>query len=102
MKICKGGKLLELDQKKLKQIVDIVEDKKGGDISLLFSLNLRGQALCKRSIYFRRLNRSGKNTGWRTKPIRQRRYPQSQSIMPWLCFLILREICTWGMCVTTL
>src|SRR5664279_2239343 len=35
MKICKGGKLLELDQKKLKQIVDIVEDKKGGDISLL-------------------------------------------------------------------
>jgi len=26
---------LELDQKKLKQIVDIVEDKKGGDISLL-------------------------------------------------------------------
>lgn len=26
---------MELDQKKLKQIVDIVEDKKGGDISLL-------------------------------------------------------------------
>jgi ribosome-associated protein len=39
MKICKGGKILELDQKMLKQVVNIVEDKKGGDISLL---NLKG------------------------------------------------------------
>ena len=39
MKICKGGKMLELDQKMLKQVVSIVEDKKGGDISLL---NLKG------------------------------------------------------------
>jgi ribosome-associated protein len=39
MRICKGGKLLELDQKKLKEIVSIVEDKKGGDIVFL---NLKG------------------------------------------------------------
>lgn len=35
MMIYKGGKLLELDLKKLEEVVRIVEDKKGGDISLL-------------------------------------------------------------------
>lgn len=33
--IYKGGKLLELDQKMLNEVVSYVEDKKGGDITLL-------------------------------------------------------------------